>query len=106
MATVSVARRTNIAFVLLVTTVIGSLACGSPPPADPPPPPEVAVVALITKAIGNIRAVLRLAYRPFSAPPPHDSSAPGVEWFSCRTWSSPMTRGFIPTLLLDDDKKD
>ena len=50
----SVVRRTNTAYVVLLIAVIGPVACGSPPPADPPPPPEVAVVTLATESLTMI----------------------------------------------------
>ena len=50
MATLSLRRRTNMAF-LFFMAVMGAVACSSPPPADPPPPPEVAVVALKTEPV-------------------------------------------------------
>ena len=50
-ATPSLVRTTNIAYMCLVMAAVGPVACSSPPPADPPPPPEVAVVALATEPV-------------------------------------------------------
>ena len=51
MGTLSLVRRTNVAFVFLLMAVSGAVACGSPAPADAPPPPEVGVVTLATEPV-------------------------------------------------------
>ena len=50
-ATPSLVRTTNIAYLCLVMAAVGPVACSSPPPADPPPPPEVAVITLATEPV-------------------------------------------------------
>jgi membrane fusion protein, multidrug efflux system len=50
-ATRSLVRTTNIAYMFLVMAAGAPVACSSPPPADAPPPSEVAVVTLATEPV-------------------------------------------------------